>query len=373
MFVEFHKINKQQSTKGVRVLTIAGFLLFFGLRGFIYTDWYSYYPFFEGTGTLWDGNLFHAPAGYTREVGFVAYTSIIKSIYPSYFFWVFISTAIDILMLNVIFQRYVKYYVLAFIVFFVFGGCITEVNLMRNIKAILLFILSLKYLQERKIMPYMLLNALGILFHISAIVYIPMYFLLHRKLPKILLWLVFIVGNILFLLQIEYLRPVLVALGDLLGGQVATSISGYLASDHYNHHYGFSIGYFERVLTYMLVMLGYNKLLQQAKFNVIFINAYVLYFFFFFFCAEVKVMTERAPLLFMFSYWILYPKLFDMVKLRTNRLIILPVLMLFFSLKVAIGNNNLFAKYDNLLFGIKDYKEKREIFETYIKEFTKHK
>jgi acetyltransferase-like isoleucine patch superfamily enzyme len=36
---------------------MVGFLFFFGLRGFVYTDWYSYYPFFEKTGTLWDGNM----------------------------------------------------------------------------------------------------------------------------------------------------------------------------------------------------------------------------------------------------------------------------------------------------------------------------
>jgi hypothetical protein len=53
-----------------------------------------------------------------------------------------------------------------------------------------------------------------------------------------------------------------------------------------------------------------------------------------------------------------------------NKLIVLPVLMLFFSLKIAMGNNNLFAKYDNLLLGIKSYEERKEIFETYIKEFT---
>jgi hypothetical protein len=372
MFVEFRKINRQQSTRSVRVLTIAGFLFFFGLRGFIYSDWYSYYPFFEEIGTLWDGNML-PPAGYNKEIGFVIYSAIIKSIFPNYFFWVFISCLIDILILNAVFKRYVKYYVLAFIVFFVLGGCLIEINLMRNIKAIFLFIISIKYIQERRFVPFLLLTMLAISFHISAIVYIPMYFLLHRKYSKTLLWATFIVGNIIFLLQIEYVQPMLIFLGDLLGGRITVLINGYLANNMYNYHYGFSIGYFERALTYMLVMLCYNRLLQQNKTNLIFINAYVLYFFFFFFCSEIKVITERLPFLFIFSYWILYPQLFEMVKLRMNKLVVLPVFMLFFSLKIAMGNSNLFAKYDNLLFGIKSYEERKELFETYGKELVKRK
>jgi hypothetical protein len=371
MFVEFRKINKQQSTQGVRILTMAGFLFFFGLRGFVYTDWYSYYPFFEQLGTLWSGNLFYIPVDYTWEVGFVVYSTIIKNIFPSYFFWVFISCLIDILILNVIFKRYIKYYVLAFIVFFIFGGCLMEINLMRNIKAIFLFIISLKYIQECKFIPFLLLTICAMSFHISAIVYIPMYFLLHRKFSKMLLWSIFIVGNVIFLLQIEYIRPILITFGNLLGNQIATAVSAYLKTDMYNHHYGFSIGYFERVFTYILVMLCYDRLVKQDRLNLIFINAYVLFFLFFFFCAEISVMTERLPYLFIFSYWILYPKIFDMIKLQTNKLIILPAFILFSSLKIMVGNSNLFAKYENVLFGIKTYEERGEILHKYEKEIFK--
>jgi hypothetical protein len=359
MFVEFRKINKRQSMRGVRALTIGGFLFFFGLRGFVNTDWYNYYPYFEQLKTLWSGGLRQLFASaYRFETGFELYSIIIKSICPNYFFWVFVSTVIDIALLHVIFKRYVKYYVLAFIVFFVVGGCLMEINLMRNIKSILLFIFSLKYLQERRIMPYMLLNVLGVLFHISAIVYIPMYFLLHRKFPKPLLWAVFIVGNIIFLLQIEYIRPILTSIADLLGERLS-----YHLTNIYNHHYGFSIGYFERVLTYTLILLCYDKLLKQDKFNNVFINAYVLYFFFFFFFAEIQVMTERLPLLFIFSYWILYPQLFGIIKLRANKRIFILVFLCYSALKITIGNAGLVSKYDNLIFGIKSYEERKEIFE----------
>jgi hypothetical protein len=300
MFVEFRKINKRQSMRGVRALTIGGFLFFLGLRGFVNTDWYSYYPYFEQLKTLWSGGLQQLFAGsaYNFETGFELYSIIIKSICPNYFFWVFVST---------------------------------------------------------------------------AIVYIPIYFLLHRKFPKILLWSIFIVGNILFLLQIEYIRPILTSIGDLFGGRIAAGISYYLSTDMFNHPYGFSIGYFERIFTYMFVMLCYNRLLKQDHFNVVFINAYVLYFFFFFFFAEITVMTERLPFLFMFSYWILYPNLFALIKIKTNKLIIVLVAMLFFTLKVAKVNSTLFAKYDNLLFGIKGYEERKKIFEIYNSEIFRKK
>lgn len=369
MFLEFRQLKFEKDIKYIRWATIAGFTFFFGLRGFVFSDWFMYYNLFEKMPTLWDGgfssilsgdfNEFFATdvsTGKTGlEMGFIYSTFLFKSIIPNYFVWVCFSVFIDILLLDIFIRRYSPYYVLSVLLFVAFGGLIIEFNLMRNVKAILLFLLSLKYLEERKIIPYALMNLVGFLFHSSAIVFFPLYFLLNKKLPTWLLWTIFILGNAITLLHISYLQPLMLLFADLIGGRLGVQIKLYFAIDFFNQSYGISIGYIERVVTYLLILLFQKKLIEQNIRNQLFINGYILYFFIFFFFSEIMVAVERLSLLFAFSYWIIYPALLNLVKEAANKLVFALTLILFCYLKVAMATINVFAKYDNVLFGIESY------------------
>ncbi|MDR0571480.1 MAG: EpsG family protein [Rickettsiales bacterium] len=366
MFVEFHKINKQQTTRNVRRLTVASFIFFFGLRGFVYTDWYNYYPFFNALPTIGDNGLYHVFHNSTYDIGFELYAVLIKSLWPNYFFWIFISSCIDMAILHICFKRYApNYYVFGFIVFFILGGDIMEINLMRNVKAILLFMLSLRYLQERKIAPYMLLNLIGVSFHLSAIVYFPLYFLLHKEFSKPFLWTIFIVGNIIFLFQISYIQPIFTFFADIIGPQAVAKVQTYFNYSQYNKPYGMSIGYFERIISYILFLLFYTKLKDQHRHNIVLINVFVLYFICFFYFAEIRGASVRMAGLFIFAYWLLYPNLYSVLQKKGNRMLFM---ILFFCTsigRVAIHNNNLLHEYDNLIFGIKSYEVRKNNFEKY--------
>jgi hypothetical protein len=366
MHLEFRQIGKGQSARSTRQLTIAIFVLFFGLRGFVVTDWYSYYPYFNQLKTLWGGGLRQLLAGsaYGFEAGFELYSMIIKSIYPSYFFWVFASTAIDMALLHVAFRRHASYYVLAFIMFFVFGGEVMEFNLMRNIKSVLLFMLSLKYLQERKILPYMLLNALGMSFHFSSIVYLPLYFALHREFPKWLLWAVFIAGNVLFLLQQQYIQPLFTLVGNMIGGNAVWRVPFYFSEQAY----GISIGYAERVLTFTVVMLLYAKLKRQNAGNLIFINMYVLYVVSMLYFGESHSVSLRMSYLFVGAYWILFPNMLKLFCKKRNKELIMLLIVAYSVLKIFFLNTGAEMRYDNLMFGIKPYEERKEVFEKIYKK-----
>ena len=266
MFLEFRNIKFGKDTKYIEWAAIIGFVFFFGLRGFVNTDWLIYYNMFNSLPTLWGGDLgavfttdftedFVTDASIDQagiELGFIFGSVFIKSIIPDYYVWVFINTVIDVILLHLFFKRYSSYYTLSFIFFLVFGGLAIELNLMRNIKALLLFLLSIKYIQERRLLPYLLMNGAGLLFHSSALLFLPLYFFLQREWPKWLIWTIFIVGNILFLLQIPYLKPLILSVSDVLGGRFAVKAKLYLASDLYAKSVGVGLGYFERVGTFLL-------------------------------------------------------------------------------------------------------------------------
>lgn len=372
MFLEFRILKFEKDTKYIRWAVMTGFVFFCGFRGFVYTDWAMYYPLFDKLPTIWDGGLTSVLSSnfsesYVTNVstgnagiefGFIYFAVLFKSIIPDYFAFIFVNSLIDVLLLNVFFKRYTRYYALGFILFIVFGGLGIEFNLIRNIKAILLFLISIKYLQERRIVPFMLLNLAGFLFHSSALLFLPLYFVLNKQWPQWLIWGIFIVGNIIYLMQIKYLEPTILSVADLLGGRMAVKVRLYLATDLYNQPYGIGMGYIERIISFLMVICFQKKLKEQNSYNVIFINAFLLYFIICFFFAELMVAVERLSILFVFSYWILYPEILGIVKEAINKLVFVLFIIAYSILKLAQVNSNIFSRYDNLLFGIESFEDR---------------
>lgn len=62
-----------------------------------------------------------------------------------------------------------------------FALFLDSVNVMRNMKSISFFYLSIPFLIQRKALPYFILNLIGFGFHTSSIVYFPLYFILTRS------------------------------------------------------------------------------------------------------------------------------------------------------------------------------------------------
>jgi len=372
LFWEFRQLNAGKEPQYIRWIAIIVFLIFFGLRGYVYTDWAIYAPLFEKLPTIGEGGLskvlstdfseeFLTDVSVGKaglELGFVYFTVFFKSIINNYFAFVFTNTLIDILLLNIFLKRYSKYYVLSIILFMVFGGYFLEFNLLRNIKSILLFLVSLKYLQEKRLVPYVLINVLGFFFHSSAIVFFPLYFILNKQWPQWLIWSIFIVGNIIFLLHIKYLESITVTLADLMGGRMGVKTRLYFAIDFYSQAYGLGLGYIERVVTFLVIILSQKKLKEQNANNLIFINCFLIYFIIYFFFSEIMVAVQRLSVLFVFAYWILYPELLFSIKKSINKWIFVVVLLVFSTLKIIQTNSNIGSRYDNLLFGIESIEDR---------------
>lgn len=381
LFLFFLEIRKKTLIKerDIQRTIFVSMILFFGLRGYIYTDWATYYPFFEKVPTIWGGDIL-APFKYKFlsdvttdvragqkgiEIGFIYFTMIIKSFFPDYHIYVFINSIIDFVILHLFFKKHTRYYVLGFLCFLVFEGIGLEANLIRNIKAILLFLISLQYLQARKAVPYFLLNTLGYLLHSSAIIYFPLYFILHKNWSNIVYWGIFVIGLIIVLFQVNYIESILNIFGKFLGGRISMLIQLYSESDLYSKSFNiFRLSYLERVFTFILLMSFRKKMVIQNSYNQIFINLFVLYFIVYFYCSEISVLVERIPMLFVPCYWILYPNIFELLDKKKKYLIFIPTFVLFSLMKIINANSNILTKYDNLIFGIENYKSREAIMQS---------
>ena len=370
LFVLFFRESENKSTGksnyGVYLFTFGAFLIFIGLRGHIDSDWHSYYPVFLNLPTLWDGQLFDYLKNGEMEAGFLLYSIIIKSFFSNYFVWVFINSFIDLYVLNKLFKSYTNYYVLAFVTFFMMYGLALEFNLYRNSKALILFLLSLEYLKNKKFAPYLLINLVGVAFHYSALLFLPLYFILNKEIPRFVVWLIFIISNIIFLFKVQWIGLIL---GDIVSLLNITAISEKMDTYSVATEAGFTIGYFERIFSFIIFTIFYKKLVSQNSINRIFYNSYLLFFICVFNLSEIGVLANRFSYLFAFSYWFLYPNLYQCIESKRNKYIFIIPFFLFGMLRTYKANTNLLAKYDNLLWGIENYDQRSKRFNENSKYF----
>lgn len=363
---DFRRRNAGLSVRREAYLAVGILVLFFGGRGYVNTDWMNYLPMFEGFPSV--GGAGEVSEAFV-EPGFRTYSVVVKSIFPNYFFWVFVSSAIDLLLLAYLLKKYSAYPVLSWIAFLVWYGILLETNLMRNSKSILLFMCSLSYLYQRRMFPYLLLNLVGVSFHLSSILYLFLYFVLNGSYSKKLLWGIFWVGNMVVLGRIHWITPVLQMLSErFLQGTLASKLINYLTSDIFSQSYGLSIGHIERVFTFGLIYCFYDRLLAQNPYNRIFINCYVLYFLSFTVLGELFILVDRVTMLFVFSYWILYPNLFYVMGDLRRKYVFMALFLPFSFLKVIDQTSNVAYRYDTFFFGTADRTEREQEVTYYLQE-----
>lgn len=348
------------------------FVVFFGFRGLIGWDWHSYYPFFKSIKPIFEFN-FNTETPYDK--GFVIYATIIKACTKEYNLFILISTIIDGVLLHFFFKRYLPMYLytFGFVVFIVMEGLIMEVNLMRNIKGLLLFLLSIQYIEKRNLTKYFLLNLLGLSFHWSSIVFFPLYFFIHKKIELKVVIYIFVIGNIIYLSQIEYVKPLIKSISTVFGGITKEKSDFYLNSAMFNNQYGITLGYLERFATSLLIMLYYNKLIDKSKTNIIFINSFIIFFILYFYFSEISIVVTRLGTLFIFSYWILWPQIIDTTT-SISKYIIVSILCIYLNIRVSKMTNNVLFKYDNIIFeNSQSFQQREKVFNQNASKLQKKK
>jgi hypothetical protein len=240
---------------------------------------------------------------------------------------------------------------LGFACFVIFSGFGYEINYLRNARALMLFIISLKYLENRKLLKYMIVNILGALFHMSSLIYLPFYFILNRKYPRKLIIFLFMLGNVVYLFSIKWLKDLLLLILsiNLENSTVIRKVKGYTESVFFSSDFGFTIGYFEKIFTLLLVVIFYNKLLRKSSKNLIFINITIAYCFIHLYCSEMFIFRQRIALLFQLGYWILYPQIYGLISKR-SKLLFLCIFLLYGGMRLIKNNSYVSVKYENILF-----------------------
>lgn len=365
----FHSSLEDEGTKGrINIACVIIMVFFFGLRGFTCDDWISYYPAFQLCSSEDISlNLFYdSKAKWLFEPGFSALMVLCKSLSGSFHFFTFVCTSINTALLMRFFKKQsIDNIPLGMMLYLCFGGYGMNTNMMRNSIAILLFVNSLQYIERRQFPKYTAACIVATSFHVSALIYFPLYFILHRRFSKWLYMAVFIVCNAIFVMHVPILTNIASAVvGE---GKIQLMLQRYTDSMA-DSIQTFSIGYLERLFTGLLIFCYYNKLMEMRENNMVFINAFVFYFATFFLLSEFEVLSLRISGLFIFAYWVLWNDLIKCFFYENNRKLFMAFVGLYCTMKIVGLTNMITSEYDNVLFGIKSYEERLYIHNRYAKE-----
>ncbi len=107
---EFRLLEHNRATTRVRWMTFGLLWFFIGFRGFVFTDFISYYPWFEGLPSLWTATRSRrsTPTWRRRSSRDSCCTPYCKSVIPNYFAWNIASAFIDLFILDRIFRRFIR-------------------------------------------------------------------------------------------------------------------------------------------------------------------------------------------------------------------------------------------------------------------------
>jgi hypothetical protein len=328
------------------------FLIFVGLRGFIGYDWYTYYPFFQASPTIFelqiDDFFSFLKSGESVEPGFVLYVALIKSFTSSWYLFTFISTLIDYVVISKLLRRYSTNFPLAFLIYFSFGLSM-QVDLFRNMKALLLIILSFDYVVNRKIWPFIGLVLLAFLFHRTSLFFLPLYFLGGLNYTRVVLIILLCVYLAVLILDFNVFVSLVDPFQEVLGGSFQSRLYWYGQNENFSSERGLTIGLFYRVTTFILV-IKYVKSLMNYEHGKLLIALFIMYSSLYFVFNDFELVVFRFELLLGISLWILWPLIRDFLNPKSVYRVLYTVSLISICLfKVAKQTNNRLYDYDHAI------------------------
>lgn len=336
--------------------------VFFCFRGYIFTDVFNYKNFFDSVPDLFTAITKNYLKETWWEPGFVYYCCLIKTFTHNYLVFQAIDTLVDLILFYKGLEWFSSNNGLTYMIFFAMNGLILFVDALRNVKTILLFIIALRYVYERKVIKYYLYCIIAVLFHISSIVYFPFYFVLYRKFRRSTFVILFLFNIVFFFFSAQVFLVIFTAISGSMPGRLGEMIQAYvLKSSDMSEQRTLSLGLIEKVVTFSIVFFMYRSLYKNK--NILIINCFLVYFSLYFVFSGFYEVSNRLSVLFIFSYWILWPQFIAVIKERNFKAIGLLVTLTYCIMKCSLYSKP-YQEYENVLLGSKTYHQRMYILKT---------
>jgi hypothetical protein len=290
--------NEKRKTSVFLLLFLTFFLIFGGLRYNVGADWQPYQNIFSTIKSSF------VPLKFEHEYFFKLFVYINADLFSSYSIFVFCIFIISFGLKLFILNRYSPNLGLSMLFYFVTIFLYFDTNGIRQGLAISLTFCSLHFLIKRDLKNYLFLTVLAAITHISALVFIPFYWISRVNIPKriyIAILLLFLLVHPIFvnLTQDNYL------LSKILNQEEVSRYNTYVQDNLYGKHIPIiSLAMIKRLLVFMLFLIFYQKIRIDANLKRILLNGYFLSLILFIAFSNTQEMAARLGF---------YYKIFDLI------------------------------------------------------------
>lgn len=315
-----------------KTLYIASYYILVVLAGLRYEtggDWQSYAEVFdiiEPINEVIKGNG-HVFANHQIEIGFRLLISITKffSSNVQLLFFIVSFGCLTLLFKNLsVYSSYPQTSILIYYsVLYFFLDFVT----IRQAISVMIFFFSIRFIQNRNLLKYIALIVTASFFHLTALLLLPLYWIINKRFSSNKVIIFFITINLVFLLNIKWMEATLNLVLPFFLGPVATKITTYTAESALVGR-GISIGFIINIIIFTLLMLTRSKN-DGSKYYNIFFNLFLLYAFVYSVFFEIVDISNRFRLYFALSELILLPNLFIAFETYKNKILIFIFVTLF--------------------------------------------
>lgn len=248
-----YKLPKDRKNGGIFLAFIV-FLMFFIIQAIRYdvgTD-------FLGTYTKEYYNVLYGHISNKLDIGFVFLYKLIIFLNLNKQ-WIFVLSALifNVFIFRSIFKRS-KNPAISLFVFFLGTFFFFSMNGIRQSIAISIFYYSLQCVSDRNLKKYLLLNFVGILFHSSTILLLPLYFILTHKFTRNQR----IITMVLLIVSMGFIGPKIIELISM------TKYRGYLINEAYNVEGTISLSSIVNIIVYILFEINDRKNIDDKEYNI---------------------------------------------------------------------------------------------------------
>ena len=265
---------------------------------------------------------------YDVEEGFVLLNALIKQLGGNVQWVFFVITSINISLISVSLYRYTKYPVVGLLCYYCILYFSLEMIYIRQAVAVALCFFAIRYIESRKIIPYMLIVLLACTFHRVAVLMVPLYFVLRIKLPIWTYMGIVLFGAIVMLVGFPWITKIFLGVASLLGETYASKAELYTTSAFFATGRKLSVGFVLNLLIFASV-LYFKQSLDNHSTGTIHLNMFLLSLVLYYYCFELVEVSNRVRFFFLISIVTLLPIILEYIIHWSNQLGVYFVVVLY--------------------------------------------
>lgn len=235
------------------------------------SDWRQYENMYDNIDFK---NVFY---GYYAEPGFLFYMVFSRFLHIDFWTFSILTKIVQFSIIAILINRYApEYKYIVWMFFLPKSGFYMFIDYpMRNMIAVALFLVGVRYIFSKDFVRYFACVIGAMTFHFSAIIAIPLYFLLNKNISTKVYAICFVVIFTLFS-HADIFEYILVKSSGL-SPYVLKQVEYYIMGDTFDGEGSLiSVGMFLQVL-FFICLLKYRKSIQARKYGLIILNGALIY------------------------------------------------------------------------------------------------